>query len=77
MGLDYDYVDKRGLYGQVLRHAIARARERDLSTMYLGFGAGIQKARFGARGLARCVYTQADDHYAAEAIAQMGEGAGP
>ena len=71
VGLDYEYVESRGLYRQSLRHMLLRAQQRGLDTVFLGMGAGLEKRRFGARPQRRALYVQVDDHYAADVIAQM------
>ncbi|WP_211281309.1 aminotransferase class I/II-fold pyridoxal phosphate-dependent enzyme [Mycobacterium angelicum] len=71
IGLDYRYVTSHGLYRQMLRHALRRAREHGAARVLLGMGATIEKERFGARSHARVAFAQASDHYAAEVLAAL------
>lgn len=70
-GLDYDAVRERGLYRQVIRQAIGRARDLGCQSVELGFGASLEKRRFGARAVPVTMYVEADDHYAFDALAQI------
>ena len=74
-GLDYAYVEARGLYRQCIRHVLERARQRGIGRVLLGMGAALEKRRFGARTLNRVLYVEARDHYASDVIAQMSAGA--
>jgi hypothetical protein len=71
IGLDYDYVEARGLYRQCLRHVLERARERGIPRVLLGVGASREKRRFGARPAQSVLYVQARDHFASDVIEQM------
>lgn len=70
-GLDYRYVHEAGLYRQVLRHATLRARALGKRRVHFGFGASLEKRRFGAKAVASTMYLEADDHYAFDALAHI------
>ncbi len=71
LGMDYDYVRDRGLYRQMLRSVVHRARARGRDRVAFGFGADLEKRRFGARGIGSALYVEVDDHYALDAVAQI------
>lgn len=75
-GLDYECVRESGLYRQVLRHATLRARQLGKRQVHFGFGASLEKRRFGARPVASTMYLEADDHYAFDALAHIAAEAG-
>ncbi|MEZ4279256.1 MAG: aminotransferase class I/II-fold pyridoxal phosphate-dependent enzyme [Myxococcota bacterium] len=75
-GLDYDLVRERGLYRQMLRHGTLRARALGKPKVHFGFGASLEKRRFGARPVASTMYLEADDHYAFDALAHIAAEAG-
>jgi hypothetical protein len=69
IGLDYRYVVSHGLYRQMLRHAVLRAREHGAHRVLFGMGATLEKERFGAGIHARVAFAQTSDHYASEVLA--------
>lgn len=71
LGMDYDYVREGGLYRQMLRDVVGRARATGKSTVCFGYGAGLEKRRFGARRVETTMYVELDDHYAADAVSQV------
>ncbi len=75
-GLDYTLVRDRGLYRQMLRHGTLRARVLGKRKVHFGFGASLEKRRFGARPQASTMYLEADDHYAFDALAHIAAEAG-
>ena len=70
-GLDYGLVRERGLYRQMLRQGTLRARALGKRQVHFGFGASLEKRRFGARPQASTMYLEADDHYAFDALAHI------
>jgi len=74
IGLDYRYVRSHGLYRQCLRHILLRARELEIGRVSFGFGASLEKRRFGAKSEPRVYYVQANDHYSFDVIHQMSAG---
>lgn len=71
LGMDDTLATERGLYRQILRHVIARARELGASRVELGMGAGLQKRRLGARATTSQLYLQIDDHFGIEVLSQI------
>ena len=61
MGMDYSYVRSHGLYRQCLRHIIERSRVLELPRILFGFGASLEKRRFGAKPMQTCLYFSAHD----------------
>jgi hypothetical protein len=70
-GLDYGLVDQAGLYRQVLRHVIARAREQGHRRVLFGMGAVLEKRRMGAEIEPALIMMEADDAYAFDAVAHI------
>ncbi len=70
-GLQYDLVESKGLYRQLLRHAALRAHQLGLRRVLYGVGASLEKRRFGARPESASMFIEADDHYAFDALAQI------
>ena len=71
IGLDYRYVGSHGLYRQMLRHALRRARSHGSKRVLLGMGATLEKKRFGAHVQERVAFAQASDHYSSEVLAAL------
>ncbi len=69
-GLDYDYVLDQGLYRQMLRQAVDRARELGRRPVYFGFGATLEKERFGAEAISSSMFLEATDLYVFHALEQ-------
>lgn len=62
-GLDYRFVESQGAYRQLTRHVILRARQAGFARIALGFGAAIEKERFGCRPRAHAVFVKSDNDY--------------
>jgi len=71
LGMDYVHVEGAGLYRQMLRSVVNRARALGKRSIRFGLGAGLEKMRFGARAVSASMYMEADDHYAMDAVAQF------
>jgi 7-keto-8-aminopelargonate synthetase-like enzyme len=71
IGLDYDWVESRGLYRQCLRHVMLRAKQLGAQRVLFGMGASLEKRRFGAVAANNALYVQINDPYAFDAVAQM------
>ena len=71
VGMDYEYVAQRGLYRQVLRQCIVRARALGKERVLYGFAASLEKRRFGARPVASSMFIDAQDDYAFATLAQI------
>ena len=75
VGLDYALVEEGGLYRQVLRHLVNRARARGFARVEFGFAAGLEKRRFGARPKDSSMWIEVDD---VAILAELGQlAAGP
>jgi 7-keto-8-aminopelargonate synthetase-like enzyme len=70
IGLDYHYVYDHGLYRVFMHAALQRAWAHGARRLQLGFGAGLEKQRFGARPRERAVYVRAADDYHLEVLGQ-------
>lgn len=62
-GMDYRYAQSHGLYRQLLARSLARAQARGARRVAFGMGSELEKARFGARPVARALYVQTHDRY--------------
>ena len=74
VGLDYDYVHSHGTYRQAMRQALLRARALGVERILFGFGAALEKQRFGAQRVSRYAYVHSSDHYSHEALATLEAG---
>ena len=70
-GLDYDWVFENGLYRQLLRQMLERARATGSASIRYGFGAAMEKRRFGAHAEENGLFVELDDHYCVDALAQV------
>jgi len=70
-GLDYDWVFEDGLYRQLLRQMMERARASGSVSIRYGFGAAMEKRRFGAHAEESGLFVELDDHYCVDALAQV------
>ncbi len=70
-GLDYTHVRERGLYRQLLRHVVQRARDRGQRRVLFGLEASLEKRRMGARPEQSLLFVEADDLYTFDAVAQI------
>ena len=70
IGLDYRYVYDHGLYRAFMRVAHERARIHGAQRIQLGYGAGLEKQRFGARPLNRAIYIRTSDDYPLDVLGQ-------
>ena len=71
VGLDYRCVTERGLYRQVLRQCVVRARALGKERVLYGFAASLEKRRFGAKPHASSMFIEAEDDYAFATLAQI------
>lgn len=71
VGMDDRYIASNGLYRQLTRHIIQRARLLGLRRIHQGFGAELEKRRFGAQPYQRNVYFQTTDLYRLEQLGQL------
>ena len=71
IGMDYKYVFEYKIYKQAIYQVLKRARMLNLSKVYLGLSADIDKHKFGAVQHARVAYMLAKDNYNLEVIESM------
>ncbi|MES2285297.1 MAG: aminotransferase class I/II-fold pyridoxal phosphate-dependent enzyme [Bacteroidota bacterium] len=71
IGMDYKYVFEYKVYKQAIYQVLKRARMLNLSKVYLGLSADIDKHKFGAVQHARVAYIQAKDNFNMEVIESM------
>ncbi len=75
-GLDYRFVRSHGLYRQVLRQVVRRAKQLGVPRLLMGLGTAGEKRGFGARPVARYAYAADFDGYGAAMLVHwMGEAA--
>ncbi len=76
-GLDYRFVESHHSYRCLLDVCVRRAERLGAKRIHFGFGAALEKQRFGARARVHSLYVQASDHYNLDLLAQlMNESAG-
>jgi len=71
VGLDYGTNQVYGTYRQILFQAVKRAAHLNCKRLYFGFGADIEKKKFGTEAIKKSVYIQADDNYKLEALSKF------
>ncbi|HEY9766667.1 MAG TPA: hypothetical protein V6C82_09885, partial [Chroococcales cyanobacterium] len=71
LGLDYAYVNTHHSYRISLDYVVQRAKSLGLERVLLGFGAPLEKKRFGAKSHTPCLYVQSVDNDHAEILAQF------
>jgi hypothetical protein len=74
-GLDYAFVPTHHSYQQLLFQALRSARRHGARRVLYGMGAGLHKARFGARRERRWAYLQPTETYNADVLAHLAESA--
>jgi 7-keto-8-aminopelargonate synthetase-like enzyme len=68
IGLDYSLNKLWGTYRQILFQAVKRAAFLKCKNLYFGFGAGIEKHKFGTRAIEKSVYLQVNDNFNMELL---------
>jgi len=63
LGLNYNANQMYGTYRQILFQAVKRAAALKCKKLYFGFGADIEKHKFGTRILEKSAYIQSDNNY--------------
>ncbi|MFK7897573.1 MAG: aminotransferase class I/II-fold pyridoxal phosphate-dependent enzyme [Myxococcota bacterium] len=76
VGLDYGCVNERGLYRQVLRQCVLRARALGKERVLYGFAASLEKRRFGARPHASSMFIEAEDLHTFATLDEISSAAG-
>lgn len=69
VGLNYNMNQKYGTYRQILFQAVKRAAALKCKKLYFGFGADVEKHKFGTRLIKKSAYIQADDNFNMESLA--------
>jgi 7-keto-8-aminopelargonate synthetase-like enzyme len=68
IGMDYNINKQYGIYRQILFQAVKRASDLKCKKLYFGFGAGIEKHKFGTRAIEKSVYLQVNDNFNMELL---------
>jgi len=68
VGLNYNANQQYGTYRQILFQAVKRAAYLQCKKLYFGFGADIEKHKFGTRLIKKSAYIQSDDNYSMESL---------
>lgn len=71
VGMDYDLVTSHALYRQLNMRMVRRAHALGAKRIHMGFGAEIEKSRFGARPQRQVMYLQSADLFHFEQIDQL------
>ena len=72
VGMDYELVESRGLYRQLLARSVWRARTLGAKQVAFGMGSELEKTRFGARAAKRVMYIQSHDLYQHDVLDLIG-----
>lgn len=70
IGLDYDYLEL-GIYRQMIYQCIMDAFKSGNKVVQLGFGAPMEKSRFGAKASNTLAYVQAEDNFNMSLLASV------
>ena len=68
VGLDYEANAEHGTYRQILFQAVKRAAHLKSRKLFFGYGADIEKHKFGTRVVKKSAYIQSDDNFKLEAL---------
>ncbi len=68
IGLDYNINKQLGTYRQILFQAVKRAAILKCKRLYFGFGAGIEKHKFGTHAIEKSAYLQVNDNFNMELL---------
>lgn len=68
VGLDYETNARHETYRQILFQAVKRAAHLKCSRLFFGYGADVEKYKFGTRLIKRSVYIQSDDNFKLESL---------
>ncbi len=68
VGLDYESNARYSTYRQILYQAVKRAGQLQSKNLFFGFGADIEKQKFGTVPVAKSAYLQVDDNYSMESL---------
>ena len=70
VGLNYQANSTYGTYRQILFQAVKRAAKLKSKKLYFGFGADVEKQKFGTIPVPKSAYIQADDNYNMESLSK-------
>jgi 7-keto-8-aminopelargonate synthetase-like enzyme len=62
-GMDYSLSEKYNIYPQLLWQIVKRANELNVKVVHLGFTAGQNKRKFGARSISKVAFIQMKDNF--------------
>jgi hypothetical protein len=68
VGIDYKTNAIHGTYRQILFQAVKRAAHLNCQKLFFGYGADIEKYKFGTRLVRKSAYIQADDNFMMESL---------
>jgi 7-keto-8-aminopelargonate synthetase-like enzyme len=68
VGLDYETNAQHGTYRQILFQAVKRAAHLKCNKLFFGYGADVEKYKFGTRLVKKSAYIQADDNFKFESL---------
>jgi hypothetical protein len=71
IGIDYTYNTEFKIYRQALYQLIMRGKSLGAKKVFLGFAAGIEKKKFGAKANAVYAFAQIKDSYNAQVLAGL------
>jgi 7-keto-8-aminopelargonate synthetase-like enzyme/predicted N-acyltransferase len=68
IGMNYELNGTYGIYRQLLYQTVKRAATVKSKRLFFGFGADIEKQKFGSKPVKKSVYIQSDDNYNMESL---------
>jgi hypothetical protein len=71
VGLNYQANETFGTYRQILFQAVKRASQLKSKKLFFGFGADVEKRKFGTIPVAKSAYIQVDDNYNMESLSKF------
>jgi 7-keto-8-aminopelargonate synthetase-like enzyme len=71
VGLNYQANETFGTYRQILFQAVKRAAQLKSKKLFFGFGADVEKRKFGTTPVAKSAYIQADDNFNMESLGKF------
>ena len=71
IGMDYTFNHQFGIYRQALYQVVMRAKALGKEKVHLGFSAGIEKKKLGAKAVPTCAYMHIRDSYDLEVLGTL------
>lgn len=68
IGIDYELNLEYGVYRQMLFQAVRRGQALGAKKVLFGYGADIEKSKFGTQMIKKSAYVQADDNFSMESL---------